>query len=916
MEARLVPALHPSAAESSVRRKGLVYFLGGTYGPVTWDNPFETLTKGKAQEEVMAVLKQGQECQAKRNAINKRGKQAQLEKNRRSKTAELRREASQSVEATSGSDSEDEEESKIKGLKIKIKLGGVVNEPVGSSRNSSASELSDSDQAMSDDNSRKSCQTDSESGSSDQDTFDQLHSSAWAVAQPPADSDESDDDDILPQSTNIRDFARSFLMDGRLSPGSSSWTNTIQQPISSTSYLPPATRFIESYDDVDHVPALSPNDAIDGSSSEDDDEVATEMMDSVEFEDTFRASRKFNSKDIGFDVMDYRDILGARDVDGSEIDSPATTPRTPAENDFDDPKHLVCDKDSSKTASNADVDLQHAVHVLGGLLPSLSDPISPPLDIDMDNVDLMLPKTPGNQDASWTQSTEPRHSPVAPSVQSRRKSSVGARDAMQLSLPLSCGPGPSPLNSPFLLSGNQENPLSARPSLDTPVTASEDTRSLHSAKHNDGDEMDLLANLGEDLEGNECESVCVCHGDFGDHASLEADISGTDRDQGATLGTVREMENDDGLGMSNSRTAESWTELLGPESVGLDELDNVWGFMSAAVVVAAEKNKRRRRDLKKSSASASDSHLNTSKSHPPETPWGSIGVGSTSDESNTQKYDRAQFARALINRAKALTKVQLPSFACPQDSPRKNRSVVSAQVSDDEAIGMEDVADAVLSAWADGDTIVEDDSPADAFSPNPVDEDAEMVSTGFQFTPNHEGLSIGISPLDLTAPPHAFDTSSSPCVEEKLVESSPPQVSPPSDLPTRLEEPEHKEEGIASTIKDVTTEASTKESSTQPSERIAPKVSSQPPNMPVESETPVSSTRPSKGSEPFTAPGKVYVETVKPIWPPVHALVIDRISVFSILWRNKCIYRRIDSDYSESLCETLMIGTKLIRSFA
>ena len=40
-----------------------------------------------------------------------------------------------------------------------------------------------------------------------------------------------------------------------------------------------------------------------------------------------------------------------------------------------------------------------------------------------------------------------------------------------------------------------------------------------------------------------------------------------------------------------------------------------------------------------------------------------------------------------------------------------------------------------------------------------------------------------------------------------------------------------------------------------------------------------------------------FVNASKPTYPPVHAMLLDNVSVFAILWDERLIYRRIDSDY-------------------
>jgi hypothetical protein len=873
MEARLIPALHPSAAHDGFRRKGMVYYLEGQYGSSSWTNPFDRLEDDDAEQDISARSKQGQEPHAKKNPPNKRG--------RRPKTV--------NPPVQEDTDMNDDED-KPKGLKIKIKLGGAVNTSIQTSTDVMPEEAEQTEEEL-DLRKRKNTysrvesdvETEDDAGESTSESEAQQYGGAGIPILQDSDSESDDDDEqVLPQSNSIRDFARSFFMDSPPVSRIASEAPSESRMLLEQGGLFPSNALDDSFDEPEYLPALSPADP--DHSSEDDDDLVTELMD-CEAPEVYIKTRRH----VGFDLLSYREPGSPEereaDQEYSEVDTPATTPRTFCDDqDMEDRK----DEDAQEADKDATLhlDLQNAVQVLGRLLPDLSDRPDEIQPVDRDQpiastaID-MVQESFGNVDSL---ETEDLTSPVLEvPVRSRRKSSVGARDFLRLSLPIPVCPAPSPLNSPFL--PNQPGPVveAMEQLLDEPSSSS-----TTSGDQRDPTDLELLPGLGRQPAINDGESACICNPDLhDDHVMiLGHDTSACQSDQLAHL--------QNGFQPVTEKEADAvWAELLGPESVGVDELDNVWGFVNAAVVVAARtKSKRHRREADGHSVASTASRGSERSCRHPQDSWGTIGVGSSADGTDrTRKMEKARFARALMTRAKALN---LPSPRRTQLSPRKTLQNDAPAFDDDEAIGMEDVADAVLSAWADGDTILEEECDDGDLDSETHESNQAIFTAGLQSRFSlQDDMPMGISPSDLTKRPlnqvdHQVSTTLSVPAssdtteiveedEDKGKDKNPTQDSRSGSI--RQEQP-------------VTTAKTNKTLSSPSMETSLP--AKFPTKLPA---PPRPAAHAAASPASVTSHGKIYVATTQPIWPPVHAIVIDRISLFSVLWRGKPIYRRIDSDY-------------------
>jgi hypothetical protein len=891
MESRLLPALHPSAARDGHRRKGTVYYLEGRVGGRVWTSPFDDLPEDQESASAMNGVKQTSHTQVKRNGSGRQAKQV-----RASST-------SATEDAMDVVAQDDTNPVKPTGLKIKIKLGGMVSAvaetaPTGQSADANPETMMDtpSEYETTSDDGSGSESIDEDEGD-DQDNGMSRTSTDDDSEEDSEESDDPRDENGLPMTGSIKDLARSFFMD------SPPMVPVADSPIAQVRFSPfepimepafPNNPLDGMFEDSDYMPALSPPDAQSGSSSEDEDEVATEFMDTLDLDRL--GYRKTSIKRVGFHTMAYRDVLSPGDAEGSEIDTPATTPRTCYDED-DEAEHKKAfmapvSGMGSDEVLDVDEELQNAVHVLGQLLPDLSDSIDQSTEISTTRQELQGVGTRAEHgDTVMTSATAPvtqaSSSQAIPSVRPRRKSSVGARDFMRLSLPLPACPAPSPLNSPTFADRAGSSTESSREyplGQSDPECGGSPTDGENIAGTSD---LELLPDLGRQLAISDCESACICSLETDANLAMDVDSAHTPRDAMLIYQGGDELDQD--VDLSNEHLSRSWADLLGPESVGMEELDNVWGFMNAAVTAAAvDQGKRRRRGEPDCQSIASTKSDSSDRTLQQKDVWGIIGVGSTLDTSSrARRIEKARFARALI-RAKAI------ASSNPSGSPSKcsGGERQDHQIPDD-AIGMEDVADAILSAWADGETILEDVSePSNTEFANRDEE--HLLGASFQYS-DLDDHAMGVSPSVLTK-------STDPDGMQEAVLRGDGDVRTPSGVGVDPGSSDIQDAAAVTVKAKMDTVGGTEATPGASTSAPLAKLASAPP---LQTQT-GSSTTYAKLPARLPAPPRpaastpTFVNASKPTYPPVQALLIDSVSVFAISWNETLIYRRIESDYGMS----------------
>jgi hypothetical protein len=206
---------------------------------------------------------------------------------------------------------------------------------------------------------------------------------------------------------------------------------------------------------------------------------------------------------------------------------------------------------------------------------------------------------------------------------------------------------------------------------------------------------------------------------------------------------------------------------------------------------------------------------------------------------------------------------------------------------------MEDVADAILSAWADGETILEDVSEPSSTEFATRDEE-HLLGASFQYS-DLDDHAMGVSPSVLTK-------ATDPDGMQEAVLRGDDDVMTPSGVGVDSE---------SSDIKDVTAVTVKAKIDTVGGTEPKPGASTSAPLAKLASAPPLqtqtgSSTTYAKLPARLPAPPRpaastpTFVNASKPTYPPVQALLIDSVSVFAISWNETLIYRRIESDYGMS----------------
>lgn len=819
LESALLPGLHPLASTDGIRRKGLVFYLEGSLGNQSWTNPFLGIAERKEDVHVALKLGEESRAKKistnvrlkqERLDASAQGLASGPSRVRRERTGDRerrpgkgrRRRVGEEAEVVMGlvegeevvNKVEVEEPVRTKPVMIRLRIGSLyatkaplktMTQPSSDiqmlslqddSQDFSSTLDDDSEEEESDEGSElESAEGDyemvegddreeemDEDWNMDQDPFDtdttNLASVYMERFHQRDDSDMSDDEEILaaaprgPAGGSISAFAQSFFT---ASP--KPLVKTVPPPVESPSdgqvladALFPTHALDTSFPVDGFVPALVPDIPNQDSSSSEEDEVGTEYMDYIDDE--------YEPKAVAFDTMNYRDIFSPKeeDVEGSEVDTPATTPRAYSDHDMDDANPVVDIACVDPAVEEVNADLQAAVQVLGRLLPDFSDSLGsldgaeiepdhksqsiPDLQVVAENTSA-VPLPTHNQGANPTQQTR-----------ARRKSSVGQRDFLRLSLPIPVCPVPSPLNSPSLDQGSMptDGDNLVCPSPGRFVARISPSPSF--GRGMDASDLELLPDLQDQTPVAEPEPACVC--------KVEADdIEGGSTPRkairsGFPFGMMRQHNSDaePHAGGTEDPFSAAPAALLGPESVGVDELDKVWGIVNAAAVMAsAEKAKRKRREIDNHSVSSNKSDVSSGSHRQMKDTWGHIGVGGGDTSGKGRKLEKVRFARALISRAKTLGSVQLPKLACGQSSPCKLLKALP-DVSEDDAIGMEEVADAVLAAWANGETDFEGDGSMQ-YDQECEDDSEEGELSGYDIISPHHSPSPGVNPFALKAKP-------------------------------------------------------------------------------------------------------------------------------------------------------------------
>ena len=722
----------------------MVFYLEGQVGHRVWSNPFDLLQDEEGLSDAMQIDKPVQEARSRKISGVAKGKQI--------KGKSQPHAASTQVDDVEMEAKTSPPQDRPSGLKIKIKLGGVYNGTV----EPTSYTPSEDDFAMAVERGTTYDHSDDEGSSSEEYSEEEsvFEGREDSYAFPEYGEDESEDSDDayeadgLPRNTSIKDLARSFFMDSppeaRVSETLPNYVRFSPLPSSAPTMFPANPLDSGIFDDTDYMPALSPPDEQAGSSSDDEDEAATEFMDTLDYGRLKRSNT--SAKRVNFHPMAYRDAFSPTDLDGSEIDTPATTPRKycDEEDDIEVKKCEPTDEAMDTDKADVDDDLQKAVQVLGQLLPDFSDPSESIHGSEMSGLEptdpVELTEIPANkQDVVDSPSQIAASSGIATR---RRKSSIGARDFLRLSLPFPLCPAPSPLQSPAV--PNQlglDADFTRYQSLDQMGdTIALRTIEADKERHTASD-MELLPDLDQQLALADCELACVCNPE--PLLRIDSLLPAAKSDEPGPLGSDSgNLQHDLMEGMEDPQ---SWADLLGPESVGLEELDNVWGFMNAAVAaVASGQTSRRRKGEADSRSIASTRSDSSDKTLQQKDYWGAIGVGGVGP---SRRMEQARFRKALLTKAKALVGAKLSTSPT---SPRKPQRAEQNVVEEEEAIGLEDVADAFISAWADGDTILEENSLDDQ-SPDAtaVNMDGEMTFTTGLYAESSDDH-IGVSPSALT----------------------------------------------------------------------------------------------------------------------------------------------------------------------
>ncbi len=347
-------------------------------------------------------------------------------------------------------------------------------------------------------------------------------------------------------------------------------------------------------------------------------------------------------------------------------------------------------------------------------------------------------------------------------------------------------------------------------------------------------------------------------------------------------------------------TKQDWSNLLGPESIGIEELDQVWGMFGDTLVAEAPCTRARRGNSEETIIGGKRNAVKGSK-----TPrrgrsktvgeWGHIGVGGCAEA----KKEKAKFARALL--AKAAVTVSGRSQS--RDSRRAKVRVAGSDKADPEdGVGILDLEEAAK----DFALKAQPGSPAELPPSVPMPADAEDGQDDLVAFASIQGYddyypSLGIPPWllsaksEVTTPITAslasivIPTSASAAVAQasrgQAQASAGPSgasAQPPAAAANQLKIV--KPSGPASKAVAAKSAPATGKPPVGPGAPRVPAVNGKP-------------AGPGHHVEPVPRVLVVYPQHA--ITPSCRAQVVDRIPVFHCVWQSTILLRRIDSDYSE-----------------
>ncbi len=635
------------------------------------------------------------------------------------------------------------------------------------------------------------------------------------------------------------------------------------------------------------------NTSIDNSSSEDDDGMDMDLdggfsprQDSVDM---------WNSFDQNAFLASATDAALAE----VEVDTPATTPG--ASGECESSEVLREESPSNEDSAN----LQSAVEMLAGLLP----------EGFFDQLSMFSPA------ATPQDGMSPMEAPSFPPLTARNRSaSQSAKDFLRITIPLPQGPAPSPLSSPSVAYSNgeifpsaddyallrglnraagsecgsmdgNEFALDLHRQLAIVDTDNENVCRVESSSgksdvsvasslqpgYNPRDGMKTSRRMSSPLMRQASASSLVSRAGFespskADRRRFPSVTPETHRPASPSspsprLRHVNPVE--DPLFKQNLQT------LLGPESVGVEDLDQVWGHVQAKM---SFKGKKSPATSSRSSKVAGNRPRKQSI-----TGWGDIGVGCAGGPEIKAKQERARFGQVLLERARV--------FAEQVSCKATSRVVQEDAVMDDaeSCIGMDDVNQAAAATLDDGlegmqgDTRMSFEEPAQSPSDQISPQDLSMLSSRhFSFS---MGTSAAISPCALsTSSDRPINPFSPPMTSTSI-------MSPPHSQSVDMGIPIHK------------IRRSSIESSSSSDEETNNKMSSCLPAPIIQDRPLAPKPAPTRSTglsgKPKPTTGGVFISPCVPMWPEVRAIVHESIPIFSVMWNGVGAVRRIDTDYGE-----------------
>lgn len=449
-----------------------------------------------------------------------------------------------------------------------------------------------------------------------------------------------------------------------------------------------------SYQQDVSVPMLSPYRVEDSSSSSEEDELAEDIQIWDHHAAVVRA-RHPDGADFDADISALR--VSMADLDAAS--TPAAVTATTA------PSSILSSSITSDYLTKIRVspvdeeELHTAVETLGCLLPSPGGDQSQSMAMDVDH----------------PLSTTPTESPL--------RSFPLNSAAMKLSLPLAGTGLASPLPSPSIASPHAffGSPQARRAGTASPMKPHLD---LPAAQQQDIEDADLLSDLSRQLAIGGVDSECVCKCET--PSNYESSSSSSQHSLASSIRSpLRGGKSRSPVASSPRRDAsKNIFKLLGPESVGVDELDVVWGpQISPHVEGTSASSSNKPRSNRQRSGSTGE--------------WGHIGVGK-------QEEDRIAFAQKIDDHV----------VRGPGDPGAPHPTPIVEE--DEDAFGMNDLDDACLAEWAE-----RDDLPPAETERSPVPAWTPRAHVGPLSSSSADSPSV-IDPCTLAMSPDAFAAAASP----------------------------------------------------------------------------------------------------------------------------------------------------------